>query len=139
MKVLALMAAKAILAAKAALIIVGSVALKKLFEKDHTSEPAVKVHTINHDDDEHDRIFKYAQYYNNPYKGYYDEYNKNGGMTARWLVTYCIFVVNLLQLFSFFTYNKLYETIQRLKLFVLFVNVTWGCHVTHNHVQQKHP
>lgn len=83
MKVLALMAAKAILAAKAALIIVGSVALKKLFEKDHTSEPAVKVHTINHEEDEHDRILKYGQYYNNPYKGYYDENFKNGGLTAR--------------------------------------------------------
>ncbi|KAL1490479.1 hypothetical protein ABEB36_013166 [Hypothenemus hampei] len=84
MKVLALMAAKAILAAKAALIIVGSVALKKLFEKDHPSEPAIKVHTINHDhEDDHDRIGKYGYTgygleSDNPYASYYDDYyNKN--------------------------------------------------------------
>ncbi|XP_066157385.1 uncharacterized protein [Euwallacea fornicatus] len=91
MKILALMAAKSILAAKAALIIVGSVALKKLFEKDHTAEPAVKVHTINHDDDDHDRVFRYglsgygyenySKGQNSPYAGYYDEYYK--GNVAR--------------------------------------------------------
>ncbi|CAG9771740.1 unnamed protein product [Ceutorhynchus assimilis] len=87
MKVLALMAANALLAAKAALIIVGSVALKKLFERDH-QEPAVKVHTIAHDEEDydHDRISKYGYsgyaydgtYNKNyPYSGYYDDYYKN--------------------------------------------------------------
>lgn len=86
MKVLAVMAAKALLAAKAALIIVGSVALKKLFERDH-HEPSVKVHTISHDEEDHDRVSKYGlagygydskpdswQYYNSPYSSYYDDY-----------------------------------------------------------------
>ncbi|RZC36939.1 DUF1676 domain containing protein [Asbolus verrucosus] len=54
MKTLAVMAAKALIASKMALIIVGSVALKKIFEKDK-EETSIKVHTI-HTDDEHDRI-----------------------------------------------------------------------------------
>ncbi|XP_050307485.1 uncharacterized protein LOC126744169 [Anthonomus grandis grandis] len=85
MKVLGLMAAKALLAAKAALIIVGSVALKKLFEKDY-QEPSIKVHTVTHDDDEHDRLSKIIEltgygsdskgshYSNYPYSGYYNNY-----------------------------------------------------------------
>ncbi|ENN76204.1 hypothetical protein YQE_07171, partial [Dendroctonus ponderosae] len=84
MKVLAMMAAKSLLAAKAALIIVGSVALKKLFEKDQKSEPSVKVHTIKHEEDDHDRMSRFGmtgyqgeyngQYYNSPYSSYYDDY-----------------------------------------------------------------
>ncbi|KAJ3655264.1 hypothetical protein Zmor_014400 [Zophobas morio] len=67
MKTLAVMAAKSLIASKMALIIVGSVALKKLFEKDHHEKTSVKVHTINTDDD-HDRI--YAPYKSSNYWSY---------------------------------------------------------------------
>ncbi|KAF7266281.1 hypothetical protein GWI33_020314 [Rhynchophorus ferrugineus] len=82
MKVLGLIAAQALISAKAAMIIVGSVALKKIFEKDKShGQPSVKVHTIGHNhDDEYDRISRhgYIRYsyggddatYNN-YEDYY--------------------------------------------------------------------
>ncbi|XP_060518391.1 uncharacterized protein LOC132697116 [Cylas formicarius] len=78
MKVVAIMAAKALLASKAALIIVGSVALKKLFQKEY-QKPSVSVHTIKGDEeDDYDRIghhgYNYiygSTYYNNyPYAEY---------------------------------------------------------------------
>jgi hypothetical protein len=56
MKTLGVMAAKALIASKMALIIVGSVALKKIFEKDQ-QQTSVKVHTVK-TEDEHDRIYK---------------------------------------------------------------------------------
>nr|CAH7743588.1 unnamed protein product [Callosobruchus chinensis] len=95
MKVIGVMAAKALMAAKAALIIVGGVALKKIFEHRH-EKPQVRVTTVPlhheseedhyHDfeyDHEHDR-FGYASNHiphgdgfaakmetNNPYSAYY--------------------------------------------------------------------
>lgn len=59
MKTLAVIAAKALIASKAALIIVGSVALKKIFQKEH-DKPVVKVHTIHEDvhEDDHDRVYQ---------------------------------------------------------------------------------
>lgn len=90
MKVLAIVAAQSLMAAKAALIIVGSVALKKLFEKKE-EKPVVKVATVplhDGDDDGHDRLgydnghSPYGYYYetkddNSPYVGYYSENNFN--------------------------------------------------------------
>lgn len=72
MKTLALIAGKALIASKMALLIVGSVALKKLFEKEEKA-PTVKVRTVEHKEasDEHDRLY-YA--YNN--NNYYSE-NQN--------------------------------------------------------------
>lgn len=86
MKILSIIAAQALMASKAALIIVGSIALKKLFEKKE-DEPVVKVATLPlHDpyDDEdikHDRLgFVGGQGFGNkqrfhasPYFGYYKE------------------------------------------------------------------
>lgn len=77
MKTLAIMAAKALLASKAALIIVGSVMLKKIFEHDsHDKKSTIKVHTIpsyDHDDD-HDRI-SYNNQNNIPYSPYTSSYS----------------------------------------------------------------
>lgn len=57
MNTLAILASKALIASKMALIIVGSIALKKIFEKDG-EQGSVKVHTVHADDDDnHDRIF----------------------------------------------------------------------------------
>lgn len=79
LKTLALIAGKALIASKMALLIVGSVALKKLFEKDDKA-PSVKVRTVeakegSHDD--HDRVYygynNYDYYYNQnqtPYPAY---------------------------------------------------------------------
>lgn len=58
MKILSIIAAQAVMASKAALIIVGSVALKKLFEKKE-EKPIVKVATVplyDADEDDHDRL-----------------------------------------------------------------------------------
>lgn len=57
LKALALIAGKALIASKMALLIVGSVALKKLFEKESHS-PSVKVRTVQeeHHHDDHDRL-----------------------------------------------------------------------------------
>lgn len=57
LKALALIAGKALIASKMALLIVGSVALKKLFEKEPHS-PSVKVRTVQeeHHHDDHDRL-----------------------------------------------------------------------------------
>lgn len=65
MKTLALIAGKALIASKMALLIVGSVALKKLFEKEEKA-PTVKVRTVEPKEgsDDHERVF-YA--YNNNY------------------------------------------------------------------------
>lgn len=87
MKLLGVIAAKALLAAKAALIIVGGVALKKIFEKgDH--KPKVKVHTVPvyeslEDHHEHDRygheykhlplVYSSPKSDNSPYSAYYSE------------------------------------------------------------------
>lgn len=71
MKILAVVAAQALMASKAALIIVGSIALKKLFEKKE-EKPSVKVATIPlHDADEgdHDRLSFGNDYY--PHVYYY--------------------------------------------------------------------
>ncbi|CAH1109068.1 unnamed protein product [Psylliodes chrysocephalus] len=83
MKILGIMAAKSLLAAKAALIIVGSVALKKLFENNHHEKPKIKVTTvpIHEEDDEHDRLsysfnhipYGYASYGFSPY--YHEPYS----------------------------------------------------------------
>lgn len=72
MKTLAVVAAKALIASKAALIIVGSVALKKIFHKEN-EKPVVKVHTIHEEEheDEHDRIYQNQI----PYS-YYGDYHK---------------------------------------------------------------
>ncbi|XP_044750391.1 uncharacterized protein LOC123310797 [Coccinella septempunctata] len=72
MKTMAVIAAKALIASKAALIIVGSVALKKIFQKEH-EKPVVKVHTIHEDEheDEHDRVYQNQI----PYS-YYADYHK---------------------------------------------------------------
>lgn len=89
MKILAIIAAQALMAAKAALIIVGGVALKKLFEKKE-EKPVVKVATVPlHDEEDHDRLGYVVSYYpngysndvkqqNSPYSAYYSEsdYNK---------------------------------------------------------------
>ncbi|CAH1991905.1 unnamed protein product [Acanthoscelides obtectus] len=94
MKVIGIMAAKALMAAKAALIIVGGVALKKIFENRH-EKPQVRVTTVplHHESEEdhydfedgheHDR-FGYSYNHiphgdgyaakmeaNNPYSAYY--------------------------------------------------------------------
>lgn len=62
MNTLAILASKALIASKMALIIVGSIALKKIFEKDG-EQGSVKVHTVNADDDDkHDRIFVPGQH-----------------------------------------------------------------------------
>lgn len=61
MKTLGIIAAKALMASKVALIIVGSVALTKLFKKDHDI-PVVKVHTIKLEDDGHDRLLRVSKY-----------------------------------------------------------------------------
>lgn len=60
LKTLALIAGKALIASKMALLIVGSVALKKLFEKESHS-PSVKVRTVQeeHRQDDHDRLYNY--------------------------------------------------------------------------------
>ncbi|KAK9888445.1 hypothetical protein WA026_000693 [Henosepilachna vigintioctopunctata] len=72
MKTLAIIAAKALIASKAALIIVGSVALKKIFQKD-PDKSTVQVHTIHDDhDDEHDRLYQNPI----PYNYYGDYYQK---------------------------------------------------------------
>lgn len=56
LKGLALVAGKALLASKAALIIIGSIALKKIFQSDKgSSSSPVKVHTHTVPIDEHDR------------------------------------------------------------------------------------
>lgn len=58
LKALALIAGKALIASKMALLIVGSVALKKLFEKE-SHKPSVKVRTVQeeqHHHDDHDRL-----------------------------------------------------------------------------------
>lgn len=56
MKTLALLAGKALVASKIALLIVGSVALKKIFEKDHSySTVKVHTHTIKDYSDSYDR------------------------------------------------------------------------------------
>lgn len=66
LKALALIAGKALIASKMALLIVGSVALKKLFEKESNS-PSVKVRTVkeDHHHDDHDRLL--YNYNNNNY------------------------------------------------------------------------
>lgn len=72
MKVLGVMAAHSLLAAKAALIIVGGVALKKIFEHSH-EKPKVKVHTVPlHDSEEHeyDRVGQLPNYNYIPYRAY---------------------------------------------------------------------
>ncbi|CAG9853845.1 unnamed protein product [Phyllotreta striolata] len=88
MKILGVIAAKSLLAAKAALIIVGSVALKKLFENNRNEKPKIKVTTlpIHEEDDEHDRIsysfnhipYGYVSYgFNDPYSAHYPGNNIN--------------------------------------------------------------
>lgn len=72
MKILGVMAAHSLLAAKAALIIVGGVALKKIFEHSH-EKPKVKVHTVPlHDSEEHeyDRIGHSYNYNYIPHRAY---------------------------------------------------------------------
>lgn len=89
MKILSIIAAQALMAAKAALIVVGSVALKKLFEKKE-EKPIVKVATVPlyDEEDEHDRLgygqgqSSYVNNYQNkygssPYSGYYSDSNEN--------------------------------------------------------------
>lgn len=71
LKALALIAGKALIASKMALLIVGSVALKKLFEKESHS-PSVKVRTVQEDHDDHDRLL--YNNYNNP-NSYNNNYN----------------------------------------------------------------
>lgn len=62
MKTLALIAGKALIASKMALLIVGSVALKKLFEKE-AHHPTVKVRTEEHHrEDGHDRLYNPTPY-----------------------------------------------------------------------------
>lgn len=84
MKILSIIAAQAVMASKAALIIVGSVALKKLFEKKE-EKPIVKVATVplyDADEDDHDRLgtaqelstylYNYQnKYTTSPYSAYY--------------------------------------------------------------------
>lgn len=68
MKTLALIAGKALIASKMALLIVGSVALKKLFEKEEKA-PSVKVRTVEaKEHDEHDRYYNYNS---TPYYGHF--------------------------------------------------------------------
>lgn len=63
LKGLALLAGKALLASKAALIIIGSIALKKIFQSDKKDGPPVKVHTHTVPlDDDHDRYFDTSGY-----------------------------------------------------------------------------
>lgn len=72
MKLLGVMAAHSLLSAKAALIIVGGVALKKLFERDN-EKPKIKVHTVPlHDSEEHeyDRVGSSFNYNYIPYRAY---------------------------------------------------------------------
>lgn len=85
MKILSVIAAQALMASKAALIIVGSVALKKLFEKKE-EKPIVKVATVplyDAEEGDHDRlgtaqgtssyVSSYQNKYNtSPYLGYYN-------------------------------------------------------------------
>ncbi|XP_030753830.1 uncharacterized protein LOC115880689 [Sitophilus oryzae] len=81
MKVLGLIAAQALISAKAAMIIVGSIALKKIFEKDHQGT-SVKVHKISAGhDDEYDRMGKngYLVYNNNRFNDYS---HLNGGYST---------------------------------------------------------
>ncbi|XP_050500854.1 uncharacterized protein LOC114330297 [Diabrotica virgifera virgifera] len=78
MKILGIIAAKSLLAAKAALIIVGGVALKKIFENSK-HQPKVKVTTLpihgHESEEDHDRFgysfnhipYGYGAYGNNPY------------------------------------------------------------------------
>lgn len=84
MKIMSVIAAQALMAAKAALIIVGSIALKKLFEKKE-EKPVVKVATLPlHDveEEKHDRLgvvngkITYVhstkeKYNTSPYSAYY--------------------------------------------------------------------
>lgn len=63
MKILTAVAAHALIASKLGLIIVGSIAVYKLFEKDH--EPNVKVHTHtirDHSEEEYDRRLNSSMY-----------------------------------------------------------------------------
>ncbi|GJQ84689.1 hypothetical protein Trydic_g12708 [Trypoxylus dichotomus] len=62
LKGLALIAGKALLASKAALIIIGSIALKKIFQSDKGESSPVKVHTHTVPIDEHDRYFDASGY-----------------------------------------------------------------------------
>lgn len=79
LKALALIAGKALIASKMALLIVGSVALKKLFEKEsHT--PSVKVRTVQeeHHHDDHDRLlynYNMNNYNSNAYSSNNTPYN----------------------------------------------------------------
>ncbi|KAI4464173.1 hypothetical protein MML48_3g00015908 [Holotrichia oblita] len=66
LKGLSLVAGKALLASKAALIIIGSIALKKIFQSDKgDSASPVKVHTHTVPIDEHDRYFDTSGYHYN--------------------------------------------------------------------------
>lgn len=68
LKTLALIAGKALIASKMALLIVGSVALKKLFEKEE-HKPSVKVRTVEaKEHDDHDRYYNYNS---TPYYGHF--------------------------------------------------------------------
>ncbi|KAJ8960970.1 hypothetical protein NQ318_020273 [Aromia moschata] len=76
MKILGVVAAHSLLAAKAALIIVGSVALKKIFERDEHKKPNIKVHTVQaHDSEEQEYDRKDYAYNHIPYG--YSGYNSN--------------------------------------------------------------
>lgn len=76
LKALALIAGKALIASKMALLIVGSVALKKLFEKESHS-PSVKVRTVQeeHHHDDHDRLLYNLNNANNYYSNNYTPNN----------------------------------------------------------------